>query len=37
MTELGEIKLAVPRTRLYSALKVVRAYARRPRGEDRNA
>ncbi len=25
MTELGEIELAVPRTRTYSALKVVRA------------
>jgi len=29
MTELGEIELAVPRTRSFSALRVVRAYARR--------
>jgi len=29
MTELGEIELAVPRTRTFSALVVVRAYARR--------
>jgi len=29
MTELGEIALAVPRTRRFSALGVVRAYARR--------
>ncbi len=28
MTELGEIELSVPRTRTYSALEVVRAYAR---------
>ncbi len=35
MTELGEIELAVPRTRTFSALKVVRAYARRPAHIDR--
>ena len=29
LTELGDIELAVPRTRPFSALKVVRAYARR--------
>ena len=29
MTELGEIELAVPRTRAFSALEAVRAYARR--------
>ncbi|MDP7642606.1 MAG: IS256 family transposase [Alphaproteobacteria bacterium] len=29
MTELGEIELSVPRTRTFSALRVVRAYARR--------
>jgi transposase-like protein len=29
LTELGDIELAVPRTRNFSALKVVRAYARR--------
>ena len=29
MTELGEIELSVPRTRSWSALAVVRAYARR--------
>ncbi len=29
LTELGDIELAVPRTRRYSALQVVRAYARR--------
>ena len=29
MTELGEIDLAVPRTRTFSPLRVVRAYARR--------
>lgn len=29
LTELGEIELAVPRTRTFSALAVVRAYARR--------
>ena len=28
MPELGEIELAVPRTRTFSALRVVRAYAR---------
>jgi putative transposase len=31
LTELGDIELAVPRTRTFSALKVVRAYARRAR------
>jgi transposase-like protein len=31
LTELGDIELAVPRTRSFSALKVVRAYARRAR------
>jgi len=35
MTELGEIELAVPRTRRWSALAVVRAYARRARHIDR--
>ena len=35
MTELGEIELSVPRTRRFSALKVVRAYARRARHIDR--
>ncbi len=35
MTELGEIELAVPRTRSFSALKVVRAYARRAPHIDR--
>ena len=35
MTELGEIELAVPRTRTFSALKVVRAYARRAAHIDR--
>jgi transposase-like protein len=35
MTELGEIELSVPRTRTYSALSVVRAYARRPAHIDR--
>ena len=29
LTELGDIELAVPRTRSFSALAVVRAYARR--------
>ena len=35
MTELGEIELAVPRTRAFSALAVVRAYARRAAHIDR--
>ena len=35
MTELGEIELAVPRTRRWSALEVVRAYARRAAHIDR--
>ena len=35
LTELGMIELAVPRTRTFSALKVVRAYARRAKDVDR--
>jgi putative transposase len=35
LTELGAIELAVPRTRTFSALKVVRAYARRAKDVDR--
>ncbi len=35
MTELGEIELGVPRTRSWSALQVVRAYARRAAHIDR--
>ncbi|MGH6918518.1 MAG: transposase, partial [Geminicoccaceae bacterium] len=35
LTELGAIELAVPRTRTFSALRVVRAYARRARDVDR--
>ncbi len=35
MTELGEIELSVPRTRVFSALTVVRAYARRAAHIDR--
>src|ERR671918_2213023 len=35
LTELGEIELAVPRTRTFSALKLVRAYARRAHQVDR--
>lgn len=35
LTELGEIELHVPRTRTFSALKVVRAYARRAKDVDR--
>jgi transposase-like protein len=35
LTELGDIELAVPRTRTFSALKVVRAYARRAQTVDR--
>ena len=35
LTELGEIELAVPRTRTFGALRVVRAYARRAKDVDR--
>jgi putative transposase len=35
LTELGDIELNVPRTRRYSALEVVRAYARRAAHVDR--
>ena len=35
LTELGDIELAVPRTRRFSALEVVRAYARRAAHVDR--
>ena len=35
LTELGDLELAVPRTRTFSALKVVRVYARRAKGVDR--
>ncbi len=35
LTELGEIELAVPRTRTFSAVTVVRAYARRAAHIDR--
>jgi len=35
LTELGVIELHVPRTRTFSALKVVRAYARRAKDVDR--
>jgi transposase-like protein len=35
LTELGHFELAVPHTRTFSALKVVRAYARRARDVDR--
>jgi transposase-like protein len=35
LTELGDIELAVPRTRRFSALSVVRAYARRAAHVDR--
>lgn len=34
LTEIGDIELQVPRTRTYSAVEVVRAYARRPRHID---
>ena len=34
LTELGDFELAVPRTRPFSALKVVRVYARRARDVD---
>jgi putative transposase len=35
LTELGDLELHVPRTRTFSALKVVRAYARRAKDVDR--
>jgi transposase-like protein len=35
LTELGDIELNVPRTRRYSPIEVVRAYARRTREIDR--
>jgi len=35
LTELGDVELEVPRTRRYSALKVVRAYSRRAQRIDR--
>src|SRR5919108_495369 len=35
LTELGMIELHVPRTRTFSALRVVRAYARRAKDVDR--
>jgi transposase-like protein len=35
LTELGEIELAVPRTRRFAPIGVVRAYARRPQQVDR--
>jgi hypothetical protein len=35
LTELGEIELAVPRTRRFAPIGVVRAYARRPEQLDR--
>jgi transposase-like protein len=35
LTEIGDVELEVPRTRRYSALKVVRAYARRAQRIDR--
>jgi transposase-like protein len=35
LTELGDVELEVPRARRYSALKVVRAYARRAKRIDR--
>jgi transposase-like protein len=35
LTELGALELAVPRTRTFSALRVVQAYARRVRDVDR--
>jgi transposase-like protein len=35
LTELGMIELHVPRTRTFSAVRVVRAYARRAKGIDR--
>ena len=35
LTELGDLELAVPRTRTFSALRVVRTYARRAKDVDR--
>lgn len=35
LTELGDIELAVPRTRRFAPIEVVRAYARRPEHVDR--
>jgi transposase-like protein len=35
LTEIGDIELHVPRTRTFSALRVVRAYARRAKDVDR--
>jgi transposase-like protein len=35
LTELGDIELAVPRTRRFAPIEVVRAYARRPERVDR--
>ena len=35
LTEIGDVELEVPRTRRYSALKVVRAYSRRAQHIDR--
>src|SRR5215470_1592817 len=35
LTELGDIELAVPRTRRFTPMAVVRAYARRPEQVDR--
>ena len=35
LTELGDIELAVPRTRRFAPIGVVRAYARRPEQVDR--
>ena len=35
LTEIGDVELEVPRTRRYSALKVVRAYSRRAQRIDR--
>lgn len=35
LTELGDIELAVPRTRRFAPIEVVRAYARRPEQVDR--
>ena len=35
LTELGDIELSVPRTRTYSPVAVVRAYARRAEHVDR--
>lgn len=35
LTELGDIELAVPRTRRFAPIAVVRGYARRPEQVDR--